>query len=767
MTEKTQIIITARDETRAAFESVQSGLAGLEKSAIGLGPIFAGLGAALTVGAFASTITNTIKFAAALDDMAEKTGASVESLSALSGVAKVGGHDLGMVESSLIKLSKAIHGTGEESKPAAAALEAIGLSAEKLRSMDTAEAMLAVAKALDKFNDGSGKIAAAVALLDKSGAEALPFLKDLAEQSELVGKVSAEQAAQAEQYEKNINRLSSSFGAAGKAAAYELLPFLEKLTSEMVAARDNSASFASVFGEGVRTALEAVAVLGVNVVYVFKQIGNEIGGIAAQTVALAKLDFKGAGFIGDAMKEDAARARAEVDKLSADLLDRSKKVGQNAEIKPELKFKPPEVPAPKPRAGGGGRARIDEAERLIASLNEQIALKAIDAESTDKMTATEQQRARVLYQIDAGTLKVTASQREKIGALLDESVALEKTLQSQKEFADGVKRLDEANVKARQSLIEQASAARESAATYGLTATAINSTVEARLEEAIALANANGAYPDQIAYLEEELALRKQLTGALEENDLARLLANTKTAKDAKSAADLATLDRALAAGKISKAQYEEATAGMKQDLDEMGEFAKQAARNMQDAFASFFENFNKGTDDILKNFLSAVQKMIAQAASAQLLKLLVGDMDKSGNLGGLLGEGLKSVAGSFDWKSLFGFGASSAGGASVFSWANGGIMTPSGPLPLRSYAGGGIANRPQLSLFGEGRMPEAYVPLPDGRRIPVAMQGGSDNRPIVININSSTGDPAEIRRAAAAGARTAVGFMNGARRYG
>ncbi|MFN3231679.1 MAG: hypothetical protein ACE363_05915, partial [Alphaproteobacteria bacterium] len=46
------------------------------------------------------------------------------------------------------------------------------------------------------------------------------------------------------------------------------------------------------------------------------------------------------------------------------------------------------------------------------------------------------------------------------------------------------------------------------------------------------------------------------------------------------------------------------------------------------------------------------------------------------------------------------------------------------GPLPLKAYARGGIATGPQLALFGEGRRPEAYVPLPDGRRIPVAMQG-------------------------------------------
>jgi hypothetical protein len=65
------------------------------------------------------------------------------------------------------------------------------------------------------------------------------------------------------------------------------------------------------------------------------------------------------------------------------------------------------------------------------------------------------------------------------------------------------------------------------------------------------------------------------------------------------------------------------------------------------------------------------------------------------------------------------------SGLSSLFGFADGGVMTSAGPLPLRTYAGGGIASSPQLAMFGEGSMPEAYVPLPDGRRIPVAMKGG------------------------------------------
>lgn len=61
------------------------------------------------------------------------------------------------------------------------------------------------------------------------------------------------------------------------------------------------------------------------------------------------------------------------------------------------------------------------------------------------------------------------------------------------------------------------------------------------------------------------------------------------------------------------------------------------------------------------------------------------------------------------------------------FGFAAGGVMTSFGPLPLRTYASGGVASTPQAAIFGEGSLPEAYVPLPDGRRIPVAMQGGGE----------------------------------------
>lgn len=112
------------------------------------------------------------------------------------------------------------------------------------------------------------------------------------------------------------------------------------------------------------------------------------------------------------------------------------------------------------------------------------------------------------------------------------------------------------------------------------------------------------------------------------------------------------------------------------------------------------------------------------------------------------LGTGLSSLGSSL-------FGPSKAGSGIIseaenwlgsFKFANGGIMTARGSIPLNKYANGGIANSPQMAIFGEGRGPEAYVPLPDGRSIPVTMRGGSgggsDNsvtNHITINSDGST----------------------------
>lgn len=109
-----------------------------------------------------------------------------------------------------------------------------------------------------------------------------------------------------------------------------------------------------------------------------------------------------------------------------------------------------------------------------------------------------------------------------------------------------------------------------------------------------------------------------------------------------------------------------------------------------------------------------------------------------------------------------FGTGAASTpalSGGSYSSFATfaakGAVMTGDGPLPLRKYADGGIARSPQMAIFGEGSRPEAYVPLPDGRNIPVKMEGASGItfvQNITINSDGSVDSSSTINDAKALG---------------
>lgn len=107
-------------------------------------------------------------------------------------------------------------------------------------------------------------------------------------------------------------------------------------------------------------------------------------------------------------------------------------------------------------------------------------------------------------------------------------------------------------------------------------------------------------------------------------------------------------------------------------------------------------------------------------AITAATATVNAGAVVVNGGIGGALGDGAAGATGGGGLGGLLG---------SIFSgfhFAGGGIMTGSGPMALRRYASGGVASSPQLAMYGEGSRPEAFVPLPDGRKIPVSLQGSA-----------------------------------------
>ncbi len=217
---------------------------------------FVAIGAILGGGA---VFKEAIRANAALHGMAETTGATVESLSALSDVARIGGEDLKSVESAMVRLAKALAGGDDEAKAAGHALDQLGLKADALRKLDTGTAMLEVAKALDKFSDSGGKTALIMDILGKNGAQMLGFLRDLAETGELNAKVTAAQAEEADRLQKSWYQLKIYSDDLGRSLASIVVPALNDVIRNFNAARDAGFGFfRSLTGVGVRGLGESI-----------------------------------------------------------------------------------------------------------------------------------------------------------------------------------------------------------------------------------------------------------------------------------------------------------------------------------------------------------------------------------------------------------------------------------------------------------------------------------------------------------------------------
>jgi len=186
-------------------------------------------------------------------------------------------------------------------------------------------------------------------------------------------------------------------------------------------------------------------------------------------------------------------------------------------------------------------------------------------------------------------------------------------------------------------------------------------------------------------------------------------------------AISLETFGRAASKAGTDMQNLETKTA---ETTDTLTEFARSAAQNMQSAFADFlFDPFSDGTESMAKKFGDAIKRMIAEAASAEIMKRLFGDFGSKGGggnqIGGWIGSLLESLP-SFD------------------------VGTPYVP-------------RDTLAMVHQG---ERIIPAAQNRA-----GAGGQNISVVINM-SGGGSGGDLRQAAGDIARRIGQTVSGAARY-
>lgn len=376
---------------------------------------------------------------------------------------------------------------------------------------------------------------------------------------------------------------------------------------------------------------------------------------------------------------------------------------------------------PRGRSSGGG-GKISDYDQTMRTLAERISVQELELGSTEKLTAAEKEHAKWLADVDSGRKKLTASEIKAAEAKWQTLLGLEKENAEHQKYLAAVDKQEATNQKAYTATLDRIAAAERETELMGLSEAQISAVEQARLNDAIAIAAENGATPEMLAALREELTLRGKLTDALSARDL-------------------------------KKFELDDAKKAVQDVGKEMDEFWKKGLGNMQDALAEFlFDPFAKGSDKMAEQFGRTIWKMTNQAASAQILKTLFGDMGKTGSLGSdsLVGKGVSWLSG------LFGGSSSSSGlaASATESWIDAGGL---GGIP--AFASGiDYVPHDMLALIHQG---EKVTPAAQNKP---GMQNSQQIHQ-TMNFYGST-EPAQVKRAAAAGYRNAAGAMASAGRY-
>jgi len=274
----------------SAAATASKGLRGMASSMGGLSGMLSSL-VPFGVGAGLTTIAKgSIDAADNMNDLAQKTGVSVEQLSRFEQAARAGGTSIESVGGAMLQLNKRL-----ESGKAQGALKGLGISATdasgRLKSTD--QIMLEVADKFRTMPDGANKSAIAMQLFGRSGAELIPVLNGGGDAiRKLSATMSTDFAKSADNLNDKLAEITTKFTAIGVKLGEAFLPL-------MVRAADAVVSLVSAFEKlpgPAQAAVVAIGGLALVLPVVVQLIANLI--VIGKALAALKIGATIAGWLG-------------------------------------------------------------------------------------------------------------------------------------------------------------------------------------------------------------------------------------------------------------------------------------------------------------------------------------------------------------------------------------------------------------------------------------------------------------------------------------
>ena len=641
----------------------------------------AGFGAAIAgsaiVAGLGAIVKKSIDAGGELDDLRQKTGVSAAALFAIGNAAKVADVDLGTLGKGLNKFNINLVKAAEGNEDLARKFQSLGVNVKDVNGqiVPTDKALKQIADRFADMPDGAKKAELAVALFGKAGADLIPLLNQ--------GAASLEQFKSkltTKEFEDFTTR-SDLFGESLTELGVKTGTFALELTASLLPALQ---TILEVFGDLFNTKKDFNAL--------FEVIEFAIRGIAVAiyTVVkavdiliknvLASVQAAKQGFAGDftgAFKTITTRWSSGFAEAKQGIADLNKLAFGSAA-------------APKAKAQGRPAALDTSAADTAAA-------------AAARKATTEQERAAKRY-------------NEGLKGAIDLAGDLNKQIRDIKLTTESV----------------GASPVQKISNELQASLNAIQDEQDNLFKKADEFTSKTGVQFEGLRNKIKALGAAKvELANETYQEDFAELYASQGEAID-KATESVYENARALQYNNDVMGGLKDGLTGYIEQIgtmrDALSNLGQQAFKGIEDALVSLVTTGTANFREFAVSILEETSRMIIQQPVLKQIMQAIG----FGGGGGGGGAGFTQFNAS-------GVGFDPAAFSGISFLANGGIMTGDGPMPLKKYASGGIANSPQLALYGEGSRPEAFVPLPDGRRIPVAMQGGGGGSTnVTVNVDAS-----------------------------
>lgn len=667
-----------------------------------IGGFAAAIAGSAIVGGLTAIVKKSIDAGDELFNLQAKTGVAANALIGIGNAAKLADVDVGTLGKGLTKLNINLVKAAEGNEDLARKFAALGVNVRDANGqvVPADKALKQIADRFADMPDGAQKAAAAVALFGKSGADLIPLLNEgAASMEKFTYKVSEDFAARSDLFNDTITEFGIKTQGFGLELTDALLPALQSILEVFGDLFDTKQDW---------TALFDVIIVGVRSIATFvyatiKLVDQFFKIWAVQIDVINKVfkgDFAGAGAaITQGITNQLAQAQRDFEQIQKLWTDApSPGTGRRTGGTP-MGLDTSATDAAANRAAAEAKRRLTEQQQLEQRRNDL-------AREGSKI---QDQLRNSITDVIAAYAGVGASPTEKL--LQEKNAAFEANRRQIQSLTEDVMKFEREVHKAGGSL---------------------DVTPFKTLIDTLSGANMDLADKQYLQGLKDLLPSLDEYNGKIDEikrgkvelTELEKLNAqvnllqldilaqtNPALAEHVRLLHERAgALDQATAK---QKADSESIGAGIKGKLQEYYNSVKDLGGAIGDAVVGGL----KGLEDQLTAFVTTGKANFADLASS-----ILSDLARIALRAAIIGPIVKALGGMFPG----------------FQFANGGIMTGDGPMPLKKYASGGIASSPQLALYGEGSKPEAYVPLPDGRRIPVAMQGGGGGGTnVVVNVDA------------------------------